>query len=48
MKWTETHAIPNMEAETVPNIFVNELVARYGHLNFCILIKLKRNFDLTS
>ena len=33
-KWTEAYAIPNMEAETVANIFVNEFVARHGPPEF--------------
>ena len=33
-KWTEAYAIPNMEAETVENIFVNEFVARHGPPEF--------------
>jgi len=29
-KWTEAFAIPNIEAKTVAEIFVNEIVSRHG------------------
>ena len=32
-KWTEAYAIPNMEASTVPRVFVNEFVTLFSAPN---------------
>lgn len=43
-KWPEVHAIPNQEAVTVANVFVKEVVARFG-VPFQLHSDQGRNFE---